>query len=376
MSADTVEIEGRAFNPPALRNASVDDYENIRRLVLRHEFQLPSFEEWHSLWFDNPLRSRCGDGMPLGWVLETSAGEIVGTMGTTWALYHYGGEELISASGRFWFVAPPYRGFALRLMSEYFSQPQVDLFINNTVAPAAIGSFEQLSDRVPIGDWQSASFWVTLPLDQVRTHPACASLQLSDFVSDKPLPKPSLSYSIEAVDRFDSRFDAFWHELVRQNPQKLLADRSNLALSWHFAIPMRNRRLWILTASRNGQLRAYCTLTQQDYAFQLPALPLADARSFRGMRLVDFQSIEPETDLLSDLLAAVLQRCCAEDMLILENLGSGVPKMRIVDEYAPYRAQLTNWKFFFSAVDPELHARLHQPEPWDPSAYDGDASFE
>jgi hypothetical protein len=50
--------------------------------------------------------------------------------------------------------------------------------------------------------------------------------------------------------------------------------------------------------------------------------------------------------------------------------------MRAVDDCAPYRKGLSNWKFFYSAADPGLGAALRSARFWDPSAYDGDASFE
>jgi hypothetical protein len=375
-AAPSPKTETTTLHPPVLRETRLTDYQNIRRLVHAHGFELPPFEDWRSLWADNPLRSRFRKDLPLGWVLETRAGEIVGTMGTAHALYKLRGEDLVSAVGRFWFVAEPYRGFALQLMDEYFSQREVDLYINNTVAPDAIASFSQLSAPVPVGDWVTGSYWVTCAPARLRAHPVGATLALGEAVSAKSLPRIPARYTIESIERFDSRFDVFWHENVRQNSESLLAERSSAALCWHFNIPIRSKRLWIFTASRNGRLSAYCTLTQQDHAFRLPALPLGDTYQFRGMRLVDFQSIEPETDLLPGLLAAALQRCAAEDVFILENLACGVPKMRVVDECAPYRKQLENWKFYYRAADPALDDELCQPKFWDPSAFDGDASFE
>ena len=86
-------------------------------------------------------------------------------------------------------------------------------------------------------------------------------------VTGRRLPKGAGSFNVDSLDRFDSQFDVFWRELVRQNPDKLLAERTAATLSWHFAIPMRKGRLWTLTASRNGELRAYCTFTRKITAF-------------------------------------------------------------------------------------------------------------
>ncbi len=57
-------------------------------------------------------------------------------------------------------------------------------------------------------------------------------------------------------------------------------------------------------------------------------------------------------------------------------MGPGVPKMHSFDHYAPHHRSLPNWKFFYKAADPTIDAELASPALWDPSNYDGDASFD
>lgn len=375
--------------PPALREARFDDYGDIVRLLSAFSLDIRPLDDWHELRRTNPLSSRMGSDSPIGWVLANEAGRIVGFLETIPSRYWFRGDELISAVACAWVVDAAYRGFALHLIDEYFNQPHVDLFINTTVGAMALDTFSQLSTRIPLGEWESTSFWVTgyrgfakktlqkrrVPFAELLALPAGAALQLKDAVRSTPLPRTPGSFLIEAVDRFDSRFDVFWDELLRHNPEKLLAERTSRALSWHFAAAMRRRRLWIFTASRHGRLRAYCTLTQQDHVFG-PAVPGRDDMSYlRGMRLVDYQSIEPEADLLPGLLEAALRRCSAENVHLLEHEGRGLPKMRALDACVPYRRKLPNWNFFYRAADPELHATLEDPRCWDPSAFDGDMSL-
>ena len=381
---------GAPPSSPQLRPARLEDYPSIAQLGLAHGLDVPPYEDWSSLWLSNPVRTRLGKHYPIGWVLEAPAGEIVGCMGAVHSLYKFRGEDLISATARAWFVPAAYRGFALELMDAYMNQPGVDLVLNTAVSRAAHEMFSQFCTRIPLGQWDSFSYWVTghggftqrvlecegKPFSQLLALPAGAIMWLKDLATVEPLRAMSDSFAIESAGSFDSRFDLFWEELLRQHPNKLLAERSSASLSWHFAIPMRKGRLWILTASRNGRLRAYCTLTRQDHAFRLPALPHGDTQGIRAMRLVDYQSIEPEVDFLPGLLRVALQRCAREGFYVLENLGRGVPKMRVVDECAPYHKDLENWKFYYRASDPELDAELREPSHWDPSAFDGDASFE
>jgi hypothetical protein len=360
---------------PQLRLAHFDDYEQIARLGSPH-FEVAPLGDWRGFWLDNPVWERVGKQWPIGWVLQIESGEIAGVLLNVPSLYRFRGQELICGFGRYWAVADAYRGYALWLIDEYFSQADVDLFINNDPAPITAPIHERLEHRVPLGDWQTASYWLIshvgfargklgrlhAPLPGLLAYPVGGALWLRDAILNKRPPQLHHAGSIEITDRFDSRFDTFWDELVRQNTEKLLADRSSRTLSWHFAIPLRKRQLWIFTASQSGKLRAYCVLNCKENG--------------REVRLVDYQTIEADVDLLPGLLAAALQRCAREKVHLLENFGRGVPKMRVVDDCAPYRKKVEAWRFFFRAADPALDKALLSARFWDPSAYDGDASLQ
>ena len=92
------------------------------------------------------------------------------------------------------------------------------------------------------------------------------------------------------------------------------------------------------------------------------------------MRVVDFQTGELGADLLQPLLRAAIRRCAQENVHVVEHLGCGIPKMAGFDRAAPYRLR-HNWSFFYSARDPVLAAALQRPGAWDPSDFDGDASY-
>jgi hypothetical protein len=331
------------------------------------------------LWQGNPLWPQLGKRWPIGWVVETAAGEIVGSLGNIPVLYQFRGEHLIAVTGRGWVVAPEYRGrYPLRLLDERFNQPGVDVFIDTTVGPMARACGDRFLSRVPAGDWETIAYCVTgyrafatrafqklnVPLARVLGPLAGAALRLKDVTFGEKFPKARSSFVIEATDRFDSRFDAFWGELLRQNSDTLLAARDSTTLSWHFSRPMRRERLWILTASRNGQLRAYCIFIRQNQAGEL-----------RRMRLVDYQTIDRDVDLLPDLLRVALRHCVAENICVLDKPGVGLAKMRAFDDFAPYRRK-QSWPLFYRANDPALAVELRQPKVWDPSEYDGDASLE
>jgi hypothetical protein len=378
VSAPTAVPPPRAL--PQLRPMRPDDYPQIRQLESSHGLLTLSPEDWRGIILDNPLRRRLGDNWPIGWVLEDDQRRIVGSMASVVSLYHRRGRELIAVTGRGWVVVPKYRGVALWLMDEYFNQPGADLFINTTVNALAVDAFSAFgSTRVPLGDWENAAFFITnyrgfasaalrikrAPAPGLLAFPAGAALWTKDAFTAPKLAARDGRVDVGSTSSFDSRFDDFWRELLRKNPDKLLAARDTQTLAWHFYGPLRSGRAWILTASQGGLLRAYCILKRQDH----PQSGLV------RMRLVDYQTLEPERDLLVDLLCAARRRGTAERIHVLEHVGCRLQKMKSFDRLAPYRRKLLAWPFYFSAADPALNTELRNPQAWDPSAFDGDASL-
>ncbi len=362
---------------PRIRVARFEDCEQILRLEAIINPNPVSAEEWRMLWQGSPLWSEVKKRWPIGWVFEDSAGEIVGCFGNIPLLYHLHGERLIAATARGWVVKPGHRGrYAVRLSTEHLHQPGADLCIDTSVGPMALACSDKYAKRIPVGDWESIAYCVTgyrafatralrrlkAPLAGVLGPLAGAALRIKDLGAR--LPKPQSSYAIESTDRFDSRFDTFWNELLRQKSGTLLAARDSATLSWHFSRPMSRGRVWVLTASRDRQVRAYAAFVRQNRGDELSRV-----------RLADYQSIDPEVDLLPDLLRCALQRCRAEDVCVLDKPGVGISKVRAFDEFAPYRRK-QSWPMFYLAVDPELAGRLAQPNVWDPSEYDGDATLD
>ncbi|HWE01220.1 MAG TPA: hypothetical protein VG326_02330 [Tepidisphaeraceae bacterium] len=364
---------------PNLRPARFEDYPQIERLESTHGLLTLSPQDWRNLWLDNPLRPRLGDSWPFGWVLENSGGQVVGSLANIPTLYTFRGQRLIAATGRAWVVAAEYRGAALWLMDEYFNQEKVDLFINTTVNSLAVDTFATFgSTRVPAGDWESAAYRITnyrgfaraalglkgVPMASALAPFAGAALSLKDAVARRSIGADT-SHAIEFADHFDGRFDDFWPELVGQNPDKLLNTRDRQTLNWHFSGPLRAGQLWVLSATRNGLLRAYCILKRQDH----PQSGLI------RMRLVDYQSTAGADDLLPPLLEAAAKRCVAERIHVLEHVGCGLPKMRAFERFAPYRRALVAWPYYYHAADSSLNEQLRDPALWEPSAFDGDSSL-
>ena len=94
-----------------------------------------------------------------------------------------------------------------------------------------------------------------------------------------------------------------------------------------------------------------------------------------SMRIVDYHSIDEDADLLPGFVRAALEYCATTGVHIIETLGSGIPKMRTFERFARARSVKSSWSFYWRATDPELEVELRNADVWDPSGYDGDASY-
>jgi hypothetical protein len=366
--------------PPRFREARFEDYPQIQDVEsVFFPDSLPPAQR-RSLFLDNPLWPRLADTWPIGWVLEDATGRIVGSLNNIPSAYLLDGEEVLCANGHCWAVLPEYRGYATMLMDEYFGQEQPDVLVSAKVGSDATAVWSAYAQRVPVGDWSRAAYTVTryrafaraaLRRKQVPdaaaavVAPAAAvALRLKDRLTGTTLAAGAPSFEFSESESFDARFDEFWRELMEQNPKTLLGVRDSASLRWHYGIPMGASRLSIVTATGGGRIRAYCVLKQH-----------LRPGGLRSMKIVDFQSVEPDVDLLPGLLRLALRRAAADGCAMLEHHGCGLAKMRAFDELAPYMAVKPAWSFYYLAVNPSLESRLSEPETWDPSEYDGDSSY-
>jgi hypothetical protein len=344
----------------------------------RFDMASKSREQWLRLWVDNPAW-RVVPSWPIGWVLETEDKEIVGSVASVPVVYQFNGRRLIASAGRAWVCDEPHRGYALLLLDAWLSQPEADLHLgtsinaNSEMAHAATGSV-----RVPAGRWDRAGFWITnhrrfaagaLTKRGVRAA-GLLGYPLSAVTAVASVLHPSLAdlsrrkHEVIALDDFDDRFDDFWEALCKRYPERLMAVRSRELMAWHFRDALEDRQVWVLALQEGLRLSAYAVFVLKD-EFDL---------KFRRVRLVDFQSLDGD-ELLYPLLACALDRCRAEGIAMLENIGWQMQPGGLIERIAPHSRQLECWQYYYNAKDPELKKALAQPTAWNPSQFDGDASL-
>ena len=363
---------------PKLREASFKDHEQITLLESRYGLAaIKSCEEWSHLWLGNPLYRELQPGWSIGWVLEDENNRIVGSMGNIPLLYEFEGRRVLAASGRSWVAEPEYRSASLLLLDHVINQCHVDLYLNNTVdvaSTAAVSAFQ--CTRVPVGVWNKAAFWIThyqgfvesflarknYPLTKPLSYPLSAAVSLKERLTKMALGASDVE--VKGCPAFDERFDDFWMDLKRCNPHLLWAVRTREVLEWHYKYALLHGRLWIVGAVDGHRMVAYAIFDRRDNEFGL-----------KRVRLVDFQSLDGSTALLSPLLSWALRKCRDEGIHMLESVGRWLEKGELLEIIAPYERRLPNWRYFYRANDPGLAESLRDQRAWAPSLFDGDASL-
>jgi len=371
--------KGSKPKPPRLREARFDDYLQISALESRYGLQPKSYDEWTDLWNHNPAYQKAS-GWPIGWVCENAENEIVGSIGNIPLIYELGNQSLLAATSRSLVVDSRYRLYSFELLGQFFNQKEVDLFVNTTVNAKASKLQEVFQcARVPVGSWDRSAFWITnyraftesllskreLPGVPGLSYPLSAGLFLRDALTGRTLRSGRNGTEIQFCTQFDNRFDQFWELLRKRSAGRLLASRSRDVLEWHFGNALNKDRAWVLSVSNGGDLSAYAIVCRQDNA----------GFGLKRMRLVDFQALPSQTELLKLILHRALERCQNEGIHILEAVGFSNQKMKIIESMNPHHRELSSWRYFYKASNQPLADRLKDPEVWDPSFFDGDSSL-
>lgn len=364
---------------PKIREATFEDYGQVSALQLRNGLTTKAYADWSALWNGNPAYEQSGLRSPIGWVLETSRGQLGGFVGNLPLAYHFKGRCLLAATAYSWSVDPQYRGHSVALLDRFLRQKDVDLFVCATINAAAETVYRALGfSRVPVGTWDRAAFWITgyrgfarcilqaapIHLPQVLANPLAAVLYARDTLLGR-LTNGDLGCEIKLCSGFDSRFDDFWESLKRENVNRLLAVRTRETLEWHFRCSLNQGRTWILAVSKRGRLVAYAIFDRQDHS----TLPL------KRLRFADFQALRGFEPALGPVLEWMLRHCRDTGIHVAENVGCWLERLPVPGFYAPYHRQMKSWMFYYRASEPALSHCLQDPTVWTPSSFDGDASL-
>jgi len=372
------ETPGPATDQPKIREARIDDYAQIAAVVERNGLGFKSEEQWRHLWLDNPIYQRLQD-CPIGWVACTPDNRVVGYLGNVVTGFSIEGDPVTCISSYALAVDPPYRRLAGFIGRRCRNQKNAELHIITSANSKSFAMAEgpMTGSRVPVGDWQNSVYWITnyvgfaasalamKGLPRVAAYPAALVMAAKEKLAGDEFRAARELTPLTSWTTFDERFDVFWQELQKAFPHRLLANRSREVLLWHFKYALFQGRVWILTAGRGSAITSYSIF----YRFDNPRIGL------RRMRLVDFQTLDGDMQVLAPMLAWAHERCKREGIHMLEASGFRPEKEAVIESLHPHRRALPNWFYFFWTRNKTLAARLKNPDAWDPCQYDGDSSL-
>jgi hypothetical protein len=282
-----------------------------------------------------------------------------------------------------WVVDGGHRGHSLALLSAFLKQA-ADLVVFTTVnasAEAILRAYQL--QRIPVGQWDTARFWITgyrgfarsailahsIPFPGVWSPPVAGALWIRDRLSGLMLPgEPQdlgAGFGIEVCNDFDRRFEPFWKTLEHEGRGTLLAVRDRETLSWRYQPALSRGTLWVVAATLNGRIVAYWIVDRQDH----------HELGLKRLRFVDFQALAGFEHLLQSAVRWTVERCRQEGLHVADNLGGWLERYRMAGIAGPYRRRMKAWLFYYRALREELAQQLTHPHVWRPSSYDGDASL-
>jgi hypothetical protein len=367
-------------DPVSLREAQFSDFERVSAMNLSLGQGADSLENWHRLWRDNPALA--GGRTPrIGWMLE-AGGNVVGFLGSIPLECSFEGKTLTAVATCRLAVEPAYRSSTHLLVTSFFRQKDVEIFLNTTATVAAGKIMTALrAVQLPQREYGEVLFWVLRPrrfanivLQKAGVTPGLA--RIGGFAGGLALGgdvffrrrspragKRALSVKEMGVEELGPEFDAFWRSREGSDA-RIFAKRSREILRWHFEPPGTKRVARMLACNGPNGLAGYAVVRHEG----------ADA-GMRRTLLVDLM-VESDNAEIVDLLVAAAHRSA-------KRAGSdvfevvGLPK-KIRDglrRWRPYSRQFPACPYFFKTKDRALQEKLAVEDAWYAGPFDGDATL-
>jgi hypothetical protein len=380
MQLDRVQSSG-GVAPARLREAQFSDFRVVNELKRRNGLSQDSFDDWERLWRRNPALGQLSCDRAIGWVLEAE-GRPVGYLGNISLLYRYADRTLNAVTGCGFAVEPEYRGVSLCLVSAFYRQGSVDLFLTTTASEVVAKIARAFkSDPLPQAHYATRLLWVLQPYSFAQA--VVTDLGLTPTLTriggvlasvgvgtDKILRRrwPRRCPTCPAVKEISLRdigddFQTLWLEKLNERP-RLLADRSPSALRWHFEMAADAANVRVFCCYKNGELLGY-------------AVTRDDQVRTNGMRrriIADMLAKRDDPAILRSLWVAAYEQAKEAGTHLLEVMGFPDGIRQVCSEWKPYY-----WTkacdFYYKAADPILHKTLLDGMAWYATPFDGDSTL-
>lgn len=365
-----------------LRPATLADVEPVAVLLREVAFKPRSEAGWRWLFRDNPAVRRQDPAPEMGWVLERD-GEINGYVGNVHLDYVLDGEPLRVATDNSYYVRPAARAESARLMSAFFRQPGVDLFLNTTANEASGAVYVLFKASVPDdASFSEGLLWVAD--DRIALRDAIAKHGIAKPFADglAALGAP-FSKMVRAVARFatpppetaaapvlklrpdelDARFDRLWERTAAAPGLKVRRDAR--ALRWYLSDPDVGGNPTVFATADDKGLTGYAAVAQH----RPPGTVTTQ------LRILDFV-LRPSVERVAlTLLARVLAHAREVKAGVVYCPPSGPALWRELKRLRPYIHRHTATSHLLRAARGVETAELARPGVWQATPLDGDTPF-
>lgn len=356
-------------NAARIRPATPQDAAAISQVCKRNGIRNSDMASWRKTWEEYPFADQfCG--VPVGWVLETAAGEVVGNLTNVRLLYEMQGRRLRAGIASAWAVDPAHRGQSLSLMIAFFRQKGIDLMLNVSASPATSRILTGMRiGRIPLPDYATPCFWAArhvafvraalirraVPWAAVLAWPAGLVMRSRDFVRRRALGR--MASRLCRLPEFDDRFDTLWQRIAA-GPPRLRAVRTRQVLEWRFGAELSQNRGAILAAQQDGTLEGYAVLVRR--------------RQETGMELYDVADLQAAGDdpaIVRSLLLGSIDVAREEGVDAVKFMSGTPAKRSPADSLHPYTYRLPCWSLYYKASS-GFGPSLDSADAWDFSVFD------
>jgi hypothetical protein len=365
-----------------LREVEFKDIDDVAALHRDVGWPVPTLQTWQRLWIDNPALQGDQSDQVRGWVLEHGT-RLVGFLCNLAQTYQFGERRIRAAVASAMVVNSEWRGEAMKLVTAFARQPNVDLLLNTTAARQTSKIFEYFKfRRIPHPGYDLSYYWVLKSAEFLRAAllKKAVPKALSEVVGVGLAPflraemivrrrRPRASRRINAVevisaDEVSGEFDDLWERRLAES-KKLLAERRSTTLRWHYAAAGRTHPAKLLCARNGSQLVGYAAVVRRD----------SERIGLKRAFLADIFVERDNSETIELLLGASVRQARLDGAAMIEAVGFPENVRQIFRASCPFELRNESWPFLYSARDSELHESLTEPSLWYPCLFDGDGSI-
>jgi hypothetical protein len=365
-----------------LRAATYADVEPVATLLREVCFKARSEAGWRWLFEDNPAHRRREAKPEMGWVLERD-GVVQGYLGNVHLDYVLDGKPLRAATCTSYYVRPIARADSARLMSAFFRQQGVELFLSTTANALSDPIYRLFKAAVPEG----ASFceglvWVAddrralhgtlvkagLPqalaggLAAVTAPAARVARALTGFAT-APRDARAAAVSLMSPADIDERFDELWRRVSAAPGLRVVRDAATLR--WYFSDPDAGSEPVLFALSDEEGLVGYAAAVRHRPA-EAPASQL---------RILDLVVRPGEERAIPTLLCRVLSYARDASVGLVYCPPCGAPIAQTLKSLHPYTHHHDYASHYLRASERGRTAALTGAGTWQATGLDGDTPF-